>query len=225
MKLKKILSGLIASAIAVTAMATSISAATMADELPESYLFYAICNNDFTAQYWEQAGADNTIADDKMDMVPVTGNGEYSVDLDLSLFLDDDFDYQFNCLKLQLNKGAAITKAEGTLTLKAVKLDGTDLALPADPISYEILNEGDVGVHVSSAWGEVNFDIVGNPQPWKDASTLTVVVEFTGLAGGDTTTPDTTTPDTTTPDTGVVVPFLAVPAALALAGIVASKKK
>ncbi len=160
MKLRRILSGALASAVAVSAMAVCASA----EAVEPGYFLIGIADNDWKFQFWGKSSDSESIPYSLQSGTKLEGNGTYTISLDLSEgytcdgWIDEDTG---DLLELTTGNGVAAMGVQiygeyPTLgvDIKSVKFDGTEVALNGTSFT----NDEDNGrrTNVYNSW--VTFD-------------------------------------------------------------------
>lgn len=174
MKLRKVLAGAMAAAVAVSAMAVSASA----EKMEEGVFIIGFGDADWKASFW---GKDGDVLDSSYETTAkLEGNGTYTVVLDLSKgynnvnWIDEDTG-DFIDLTTGNSIGAMGIQIYGDYPtlgcdITSVKIDGKDMALQG--VSYTNDEDGGRRTNIYNAWASFNADEHLTTDASKATSTL-----------------------------------------------------
>ena len=174
MKLRKVLAGAMAAAVAVSAMAVSASA----EKMEEGVFIIGFGDADWKASFW---GKDGDVLDSSYETTAkLEGNGTYTVVLDLSKgynnekWIDEDTGDFIN-LTTGNSIGAMGIQIYGDYPtlgcdITSVKIDGKDMALQG--VSYTNDEDGGRRTNIYNAWASFNADEHLTTDASKATSTL-----------------------------------------------------
>lgn len=199
MKLKNIFASVAAAAITLGSAVFPVSAA----EDMSAYIY--IADTEWACQYWGEGDPANTIEGLTQDVI-VTGDGQYTVSLDVSDgYRGNETDFttiaDFNVC------GVAIENCYGeypdlTISFDSVKIDGEKVILKDGSESY--LDDDDVSVKID-LYNNYGYKALSDAASYKDFSKIeiTFTVSGMGVDKGSTTTKedDVTTTSVTAAET------------------------
>ena len=174
MKLRKVLAGAMAAAVAVSAMAVSASA----EKMEEGVFIIGFGDADWKASFW---GKDGDVLDSSYETTAkLEGNGTYTVVLDLSKgynnekWIDEDTG-DFIDLTTGNSIGAMGIQIYGDYPtlgcdITSVKIDGKDMALQG--VSFTNDEDGGRRTNIYNAWASFNADEHLTTDASKATSTL-----------------------------------------------------
>ena len=151
MRLKKLLATTLASLMAVSTMVMPSSAAE--GDIPENYAFIGFGNGDWTYGFWNKPNDGITNYNDFAKTAEITGNGEYTVSIDLSKAAAKNADGETSEFE-GVGAMALVANMKNdnlAMSIKSIKINGAAVELQG--VGFTKNEDGIRRVNIYNEWG------------------------------------------------------------------------